>query len=164
MITQSELKRLFHYDQETGLFTRLVRTTNSVHIGDVAGTMYSGYCCIKINNKIYKAHRLLWLYMYGEWPKEHIDHINHDRGDNRLVNIREASRWENNKNASMRKDNTSGVTGVMWHKGQKEWVACISINKKLRQIFGSIDFFEAVCARKSAENQHDYHPNHGMKA
>jgi hypothetical protein len=98
MITQDELKRLFHYNPETGLFTRLVRTANRTYVGQIAGGINSqGYISIEINRKSYKAHRLAFLYMTGIIPDE-VDHINLIRSDTRWVNLREATRSENQQN------------------------------------------------------------------
>ena len=162
MINQSELKRLFHYDPETGLFTRLVKTATWVNIGDIAGTVHSyGYICMGIHGRVYTAHRLVWLYVTGKWPKEQIDHINHDRADNRWVNLREATHRENNKNRGMYKTNASGICGVNMDNASGKWKAQINIKGKRKHLCSSDDFFEAVCARKSAENKFGFHPNHG---
>ena len=111
MITQDELKRLFHYDENTGLFTRLVKTSHNTHIGDIAGYI-DVYNTITINGKQYKAHRLVWLYVYGNFPINQIDHINGVHTDNRIANLRECTNAENNRNKSIRSDNTSGYNGV----------------------------------------------------
>lgn len=99
MITQAQLKSLFHYDPMTGLFMRTDRVANCVHLGDFAGaTDTYGYRQIKIKGRSYLAHRLAWLYMTGEMPSDEIDHINADRRDNRWSNLRQADRSMNNQN------------------------------------------------------------------
>jgi len=161
MITQSEPKELLHYDPEIGIFTRLIRTTNRIKIGDIAGTDHNaGYIAITVKGKLYLAHRLAWLYMTGEWPKE-IDHINHVRNDNRWVNLQDGTRSDNQRNQSLHNKNTSGITGVHWCKRDRRWVAQIrNIRERIR--LGSFtDKFEAICARKSADNKYGYHANHG---
>jgi HNH endonuclease/AP2 domain len=130
MLTQAELKRQLHYDPETGLFTRLTSPSSNAKIGDVAGWNSCGYIRIRLNRKMYMAHRLVWLYMFGKWPENEIDHINRNKTDNRLVNLRSVTRQKNQWNPNIRKDNTSGYIGVTWHKATKKYAASISINKK----------------------------------
>lgn len=162
MITQSELKELFRYDPETGLFTRLVYRSPNAKIGYIAGTIgVAGYIQIKINMQLYQAHRLSWLYMTGEWPENDIDHENHKRSDNRWKNLREVTRAENLKNKSLGKNNTSDVMGVHWEKSFKKWTAYIAMNNKRIFLGRFFDKFEAICRRKSAENKHNFHENHG---
>ncbi len=164
MINQKELKRQLRYDPSTGIFTRLVSRNKSVKVGDVAGGINGdGYIQIRINSKQYKAHRLAWLYMTGEWPKHHIDHDDHIRCNNAWDNLFDVTHQENNKNASKRKDNASGVTGVFWHKVANKWKAQIKIDGKHNPLGLHRDKFEAICARKSAEIKHGFHPNHGME-
>jgi hypothetical protein len=76
------------------------------------------------------AHRLAWFYVHGEFPKCELDHINGVRDDNRISNLRECSRAENMQNAGMFKTNTSGYTGVTWHKQRRKWAAQIWVNNK----------------------------------
>ena len=92
MITQEELKELLDYNPETGLFTWNVY--NNIKNKTTAGTFNDGYIQIKIKQKIYQAHRLAWLYVYGEWPKGQIDHINGIRDDNRIENLRDVTNRE----------------------------------------------------------------------
>lgn len=162
MPTQKELKRLFHYDPETGLFTRLVFASSNAPAGVIAGTTeIQGYISIRIDKKSYKAHRLAWVIMTGEWPENQVDHINHIRDDNRWVNLREATNQENQQNASVRSDNVSGVPGVFWENSHGKWVAQIKANKKRRHLGYFDDKFEAICARLSANNKYGFHTNHG---
>jgi len=129
MITQEELKELLNYNPETGIFTYKKKKAKCTP-GKIAGTYHvNGYTHIQLNRKIYKAHRLAWLYVYGYFP-QFIDHINCDRGDNRLCNLREATLTQNNQNTKISKNNTSGVKGVAWHKGAKKWCATMDANGK----------------------------------
>ena len=114
MITQDELKDLLHYNKETGDFT-WIKPDTEAKIG-VAGCYCNGYVVISIDGEAYYAHRLAWFYVYGVWPQIQIDHVNHIKDDNRLINLREATILDNQRNASKRKDNLSGVTGVSWRK------------------------------------------------
>ena len=157
-----ELKELLKYDCETGDFTWKKRLGGRMRIGAVAGTQNgNGYTQIMINRQVYRAHRLAWLYMTGKWPENDIDHINHDRTDNRWVNLREVTRTENLKNSSLRKRNTSGVCGVHWYEGRDKWQSYIAASGKRVHLGYFTDKFEAICARKSADNRYGYHENHG---
>lgn len=160
MITQKELKSLLLYDASTGEFFNL---TNRYHAkkGQVAGyTNNTGYTSIAIKRKQYLAHRLAWLYVYGGWPDQ-IDHINHNRKDNRISNLRNVNHQENAKNRSAGKNNSSGITGVDWRTRDKEWRARIKFNRRLIHLGTSKDKFEAICLRKSAESALGFHGNHG---
>jgi HNH endonuclease len=162
MITQSELKEILHYNHDTGVFTRLVSTGNRVKVGEIAGySMGCGYISIGVHKKYYLAHRLAWLYMTGYWPNDKIDHINHIRDDNRFCNLREVTHRENLMNSSMYKNNSSGITGVYWYKKYSMWLIMISIKGKQINLGYFVDKFEAICARKSAENKYGFHINHG---
>ena len=159
MITQKELRETLHYNPETGVFTWR-KSRAGVGVGSCAGTKNAnGYIIICCYGKLYRAHRLAWLYMTGEWPKDQVDHENHIRHDNRWENLREATRQENHKNRSMYKNNTSGVTGVYWDKGK--WKAYIRVDEKDKNLGRFTDKFEAICARKSGDNKYGYHENHG---
>ena len=131
MLTQERLKELLDYDPETGVFVRKA-SRGTAKAGSVAGCMYNtGYIMIRIDSKDYTAHRLAWLYVYGCWPTNQIDHINRVKDDNRLCNLREATQSENNWNVGKYKNNKSGLTGVSWHNSTKKWQAQISVNGKL---------------------------------
>lgn len=130
-ITAERIRALFHYEPETGVFTRKVATSNSTKVGDIAGSLdRRGYRCIMVDGKIHKAHRLAWLYVYGSWPLMGLDHRNRVRDDNRIDNLREATPTQNCQNTSARTDNRSGYRGVHWHAANAVWVAQIRHNKK----------------------------------
>ena len=84
-----------------------------------------GYCTIRINGTLYKAHRLAWFYVHKRWPSKFIDHVNGDRGDNRLENLREAEHSDNIQNSKLSKLNKSGYKGVSFHKRRRKWRARI---------------------------------------
>jgi hypothetical protein len=129
MLNQETLKQHLSYNPSTGLFTRLIAKSKAVKVGDIAGSKdKQGYITLMVCGKLYKAHRLVWLYMYGEWPKNEIDHINRNKADNRLCNLRDVEKWVNQHNRDANKTNKSGFKGVC-RKGKK-WSAVIKINKK----------------------------------
>jgi hypothetical protein len=150
--TQNELKTLLDYNQDTGLFTWKLYRGGTAKVGDTAGKVEAnGYHRIKVNGKLYLAHRLAWFYEYGIWPDKDLDHINRIKTDNRLVNLRVATRSENIQNTGLRKNNSSSVIGVSWNNQKSMWRAYIT--KDYKQIhlglFKSKD--EAVVARQKAE-------------
>lgn len=161
-ITQEVVKEYLHYEPQNGLFIWIKKPRANIMIGDVAGCPDGkGYTKIKLFKKSYLAHRLAFLFMTGSVPKEHTDHINHDRADNRWENLRCVSQAENNKNLKCNTKNTSGKTGVSWHKASKKWCARIG-SGDTRVELGYFNLFEdAVAVREKAERELDYHQNHG---
>lgn len=160
MITQDELKALLHYDQNTGVFTNLTRRSNHINIGAVAGSVWTpkgantSYLQISINSKMYYAHRLAWLYVYGEWPENHIDHIDGCGTNNAISNLRDVSQSVNHRNALTRSNNTSGHSGVNFNKGK--WRAYIKINAKQIHLGYFTTFEEAIAARLAASKEHGF--------
>lgn len=111
VVSQSELRRLFGYDPGTGQFVRLVTTSHNAKAGQVAGNLRpDGYIGINVGGRIHLAHRLAWLYMYGDWPQGEVDHINRNRSDNRIENLRDAPRSLNITNTAGR--GVDGLKGV----------------------------------------------------
>ena len=161
-LTQEYLRDVLDYQPETGVFTWKISPNKRIRVGDATGTsLSSGYRRVRVLGTSYRAHRLAWFYVHGEWPPEQIDHINGVRDDNRIKNLRCATYTENQKNKRRGKNNTSGVVGVSWNKQRQKWHVVIKVNRQ--DIFLGLyeDWFESVCARKSAENKYGFHPNHG---
>ena len=151
-LTAEQLRSILHYSPETGIFTRKVSTSNSVKVGDVAGSLDGdGYLQIKVCSRKYRAHRLAWLHVYGEWPTDQIDHINRNRSDNRIANLREVTNKQNLQNTGKRSNNTSGHPGVRWHKRASKWRACIKHDYKHIHLGYFSILEEAISARKAAE-------------
>lgn len=164
MITQKKLKKILNYNSETGIFTNKTTRSNRAIKNSIAGNIQKdGYVRIRINRKNYYAHRLAWLFVYGDMPTGHIDHINHNKADNRMINIRESTHQENCKNQSKRSDNTSGVVGVSWNKKRNRWEARIKIDGTNKFLGYFVNFHKAVNARKNHEVLYNYHENHGKK-
>ena len=135
MLTAEHLREILHYDPATGIFTWRVKPSGSVKAGDRAGSPNDrGYLGIGIDYHLHISHRLVWLYVYGEWPKKHIDHINGNTSDNRLINLREATIQQNQANSALRKDNKSGLKGARWHSRDKCWCSSIRKNGKSRHL------------------------------
>jgi hypothetical protein len=125
LVTHERLKELLSYDPETGIFTWKV-TRGWVKAGDEAGSVFNNdYVRIGIDEKFYKRSRLAWFYVHGVWPKELIDHKNGVKSDDRLSNLREATKAENNRNAQRFKKNATGLRGVHWRKNIGRWEARI---------------------------------------
>jgi len=135
-LTQTRLKELFYYNADTGLFIRRIRTGDGTKIGQVAGGIRAdGYIVISCDAKRYKAHRLVWFYVHGVWPKDQIDHIDGNPSNNSLSNLREATHAENHQNRRrMNKNNKCGFLGVEKIKDRARWRAMITINKKVRYV------------------------------
>ncbi len=153
-IIQTRLKELVDYNPNTGEFRW------KTEVGNIAGYIRSnGYVRIELDRKSYLAHRLVWLYVHGKWPIG-IDHINHDKTDNRIENLREVTRAENQKNLPVFKNNTSGVPGVSWSKSSKKWQANIKTEGKVIYLGLFQDKNEAIKAREEAKIKYGFHPNH----
>ena len=114
-----------------------------------------------IFDKNYYAHRIIWLHYYGCWPKDQIDHINHDATDNRIINLREVSGFENQKNRKLNKNSNTGYTGVLWSKKHNKYIARIGINNKNIHLGIYDNLEEAIEARELANINYNFHPNHG---
>ena len=147
ILSAGRLRVLLRYVLETGVFTWRVRRGPSAKIGAPAGYLHSsGYVYIGIGGRDYRAHRLAWLYVTGDWPADQIDHINGTRADNRFANLRELNQSLNMQNQRRpRSDNASGFLGVCWNKAHGLWRAQIHTNGK-QCFIGHFDTAEAAHA------------------
>lgn len=165
-LSSEQLKALISYDEKSGVFTWLPRPNNSRankifnsrSSGKVAGVKCPrGYVYIKTRpHGLFSASRLAWLYVNGEWPSNEIDHINGRTDDNRIENLRNATRSQNGANRGKHKNNSTGFKGVT--KKKNKWTACVAINKK-RFRLGSFDTPEAAYEaylQKSKEVQKEF--------
>jgi len=130
------LHELLTYNGETGVFTWKKRTSNAARLGGVAGSLSHGYREIGIDGERYRAHRLVWLLTHGRWPTAFIDHINGDRDDNRLCNLREASSMENSRNMRRHRDNRAGFKGATYcpKRYHLPWQSRICVKGKTRPL------------------------------
>lgn len=128
MLTQDRLKAVLDYNPETGVFVWKEWRGGKAHAGTAAGRLSRGYVGIGVDGRRYRAHRLAWLYVTGEWPADEIDHINGAKADNRWVNLRQADRSINNQNrVRAHRNNTTGVLGVRPMLGTTRFFASIRI-------------------------------------
>lgn len=162
ILTQKYLKEHFDYSPFTGSLLWKKPTGPRVKVGDRAGYFCGGYMRIEIFGSRRLGHRVIWLMHHGEEPEGQIDHINGIRDDNRISNLRCVSQHENLKNKSIYKNNTSGVIGVCWHKGNKKWRVTAAINKKPKTVgyFDDMELAELVSVE--VREMLGYHKNHGI--
>lgn len=174
-LTQDYVRSLFEYDPETGVLTwkwrprehfnsnRSWNGTNTRCAGKVAGVLRAnGYIELGIDCRLYKAHRIIWLWMTGDMPDE-IDHDDGIRDNNRFSNLKNGTHGGNMMNKSKRRDNKSGVCGVGWHKTDRRWVAFITINGKQKRLGGFVNKDDAIAARLAAEEEYGFGQSHGRR-
>jgi len=142
ILTQHEIRNALNYCHVSGVFSW--RKHHNV-LGKIAGhKRKDGYIVIRINNVLYLAHRLVWLYVHGEFPSKIIDHINGNPTDNRICNLRSVTHKINLENQRKPKSKNNMFLGVTFEKRRKHWVAQIYANNKHIHI-------------GSFSNQHDAH-------
>lgn len=127
MHTADEVRALLDYEPSTGVF-RWRESRPGCRAGEIAGTFNAkGYWLIMLQGKRYYAHRLAWVHAHGRWPDGEIDHINMDQSDNRLINLRDASKSQNMANTGKRSDNSVGLKGVSYHRGMGKYQANLQV-------------------------------------
>lgn len=151
MITFEEANTLFNYNPETGSLTWKVSRSSRVKIGQRVGSLMSeGYLRTRIGGRNYLVHILIWLITYGEFPEGLLDHINRDKSDNRISNLRIVSKSGNNKNKNPYSNNTSGHTGICWNPRNSNWMAYISKDRKHINLGSFTEKTEAIAAYEKA--------------
>lgn len=166
-ISAELVRSLLDYCPSTGVF-KWKKQKGRARKGDIAGhtcQRKEGYrwVQIRVNGRLYTAHRLAWLHTYGSLPNKEIDHINHDPTDNRLCNLRLVSHADNSRNQPMRCTNTSGVTGVSWCKTAQKWRAEVKKDGKKIRLGRFADIQDAEKAVITFRLNNGFHPNHGTK-
>lgn len=147
MTLEDTIRSELSYDPETGIFRWKASNKGRVVGGIAGGVNTQGYVVIGFYDKRYYAHRLAWLFAHGEWPKQRIDHIDRNRSNNRISNLRDVSGTVNNFNSGLRSDNQSGHKGVTWCPRRSNWRAVI----RGRSLGSYATKEEAIAARQAAE-------------
>ena len=166
MLEYREALKLFRYDYETGVLYWRWRVSNRIPKTLEAGVQRksSGYLYVQVRGRLYPVHRVVMLMCYGFYGEGlEVDHINHVRNDNRLVNLRFVTRSENMRNRSVSSNSTTGVTGVSFWKARKKYIAQIGVNRKLIYLGMFETLEEAAVARAEANLKFNFHSNHGER-
>jgi len=170
-IAPDELRERLAYDPETGMLTWASKPpkadgkpNNRIRVGAEAGWVdtTTGYRRLSLCHTFVYAHHAVWALCTGDWPSEQIDHINHDKLDNRISNLRLAPQAANTKNTSIRSNNTSGVNGVSFNRKNGLWYAYIRSEGRTYNLGHYAVLGDAASARKDAERRFGFHENHGL--
>jgi len=160
ILTQDKLNETFLYNKETGLLSNKTNRGRAKKGQEAGYDSSHGYRQVEVQGKAYMYHHVCWAIHHGEWPKAQLDHINHNRADNRVIKLRAVTNQENSKNLSKKKNNTSGYTGISNFYGDKFIVRITSMGKTFN--LGSyIDINEAIAVRDRAYKDMGFHTNHG---
>lgn len=144
------------------LFWKVTLSSRAIAGGRVGSLNGDGYLCFNYKRKSHKVHRVIWEMHNGPIPKGmQVDHIDHNRVNNLLSNFRLVDSKTNSRNQKKRVTNSSGVTGVYWHKRDSIWYAAISDGTRLVSLGTFAEKQDTIDARKAAEKLYGYHPNHG---
>lgn len=174
-LTYERAKALFAYDFATGALVwkarpqsdfptfRAMRVWNARYAGKPAGTVSKrdGRLTITVDDAHYAGGRVAFLLANGRWPSKQVDHENHNPLDNSGDNLRDVSDLGNKRNLPMFKTNTSGHVGVTWDVKAGKWRAQVSVNNKCRYLGIFENIADAVEARRVAQMELGFHPNHG---
>ena len=132
LLSWDDVDRLLTVDAKNGKIYWKTSPCRWIHIGDEAGSKTGiGYTQIVLHQQSYYRHRLIWFYIHKKWPENFIDHINQVKGDDRIENLRLATKSHNMRNTKIGSRNTSGYKGVSWNKGRKMWSAEINYHKTI---------------------------------
>ena len=161
LLSKNLLRELFILNNKNELVWQVSK--RGLRAGTVAGCVdtSSGYRVIRINGVMYRAHRLIWLWHYGKFPANQIDHIDGNKLNNDIKNLRDVTNQENHKNQPKRSDNKSGCTGVRWNSNANKFRAEIRKDGKTIHLGYFDTLEEAVAARKAANIKYKFHENHG---
>lgn len=150
MLTVERVRHLFTYDEERGILLRNFKRGKAPAGSHSTCTDRDGYLVVGIDSKIYRAHRVIWLYKTGQWPRGDIDHIDRDPANNRWCNLRDVTRAENKQNQVAKRGSKSGVKGVSWSAQMNRWVASITVNGKTHYLGASKTIDAAAAAYAAA--------------
>lgn len=156
---QAKLLDVFGYDPQTGKVTYKKDSRNALKGVEAGYKHHEGYKSISIGKKEYLLHRVIWMMQTGVWPDQ-VDHIDHDRSNNRWSNLREVVSRDNQLNTSKSRNNTSGVTGVRILPSGR-YCSYIMVHRKQISLGTYDDLEDAILARKAGELQYGFHINHG---
>ena len=165
-LTQKRLKEVLTYHPESGHFT-----SNHAIRGRAKGSVCGcndkmgrhGYIAIRIDGTLYRAQRLAFLYMTGEWPHDQVDHIDGITNNNRWSNLRQIDAQGNSRNSKLYSNNKSGHTGIRFNESMRKWTAEICVDGRNRYIGAFADKAKAIAARKQANEKHGFWPDHGQR-
>lgn len=166
-VTVARLRERLIVDEEGVVRWRACPTMpkqwNSVWAGREAFTAVDGkgYRHGSLDKTYVRLHRAVWALANGAWPEGEVDHLDGNRQNNRLENLRIVTASENHRNQKRPKNNTSGVLGVSWYKPYRRWRATVNIGGRSRHLGYFDTVAEAAAARTEASETHGYHPNHG---
>jgi hypothetical protein len=159
VLTVERVRDLFDYDPDTGILTR--RHFLNAKRKPVGCKSEHGYLRLILDNRSWAVHRVIWLWTYGYFPEGQIDHIDGNPANNRIVNLRDVSQSENQKNRRVPKNSPLGVMGVRRHG--RMFGARILIEGKSKHLGSFDNLEEAIAVRKAFEQDYGYHENHGRK-
>lgn len=152
------------YCPDTGLMYWKYTTSPKIKVGSLLHSIDGkGYRSVRINNKHYRQHILAWVITYRKFPEGVIDHISGDKLDNSISNLQDVDPLVNSRNTKRRADNSTGIMGVSMNKMLGKYETYIELEGKRKRLGYYEDFFEACCARKSAEHRYGFSKNHGRE-
>ena len=142
-----DVRKMFNYDQNLGVMSRKIKTGRNTHAGQQVGSDdMHGYKTVRIGTTSFKLHRLCWFYAHGHWPVGDIDHLNGDRSDSRLSNLRDVPRGVNlqNQRVATSQNKSTGVLGV--YPSNKRFTAALSVDGKKKSLgtFDTVDLAHAA--------------------
>lgn len=166
MFTQNELHEMFNYSPDTGILVWKAKFPRR-KIGDAVGYVFRNhggkkYLRVRINNRQYLVHRIIYTFIHGKILHE-IDHIDGDGMNNKKSNLRDVQHKENQKNKRLYSKNVTGVHNVSIDHRNGHYRSAIAVNHKRFRLGSFVEIWDAICAKKSAENKHGFHINHGEK-
>ena len=159
--SRAEVNRVYSYNPDNGIFTRIIKCKQH-NVGDIVKAYETGYIRFTIDGSKFLAHRIAWMLINSDPCEMQIDHINHDRSDNRIKNLRLATNTENHKNATKQKNNKSGFVGVHWCNTTSKFRATIKIKGLKISLGYKKTIIDAVILRIKANIKYGFHKNHGM--